>query len=82
MVYVDQILHTYKFRLGTGMKNGINASPSISPTGRSQLVKCPLLLSQMVYFDQILLVRDNFLYFCPFLVWCPVSGVVLDCIDS
>ena len=28
------------------------------------------------------IVCDVFLCFCPFSMWCPVSGVVLDCIDS
>ena len=25
---------------------------------------------------------DILLYFCHFLIWCPVSGVVFDCMDS
>ena len=28
------------------------------------------------------LVCDVFLCFCHFLIWCPESGVVFDCIDS
>ena len=28
------------------------------------------------------LVCDVFLRFCHFLIWCPGSGVVIDCIDS
>ena len=28
------------------------------------------------------LVCGSFLCFCPFPIWCPVSGVVFDCIDS
>ena len=41
MVYFDQILYTYTFKycLNTGMQDGDDASPTISPAGRGQLMK-------------------------------------------
>ena len=46
MVCFDQILHTYTFQhcLDTGMRNGDEASPSISLAGRGQLVKMLIFL--------------------------------------
>ena len=46
MLYCDQILHTYIFYhcLDTGLQNGDEASLSISPAGRGQLVKMLITL--------------------------------------
>ena len=46
MVYCDKILHTYTCLhcLDTGMQNGDESSPSISPAGRGHLVKMLITL--------------------------------------
>ena len=53
MVYLDRILHTYytfQHCLDTGMQNDDQASPSISPAGRGQLVKMLINSSTTWYF--------------------------------
>ena len=56
MVYFDQILHSYTFKhcQDTGMQNGDEASLSISPAVRGQLVKMLITVELRGIFDKIL----------------------------
>ena len=45
-------------------------------------VRCSLLVNCWERAVLLALVCDILLCFCHFPVWCPGSGVVLDCIDS
>ena len=51
MVYFDQILLTYTFKhyLATGMQNGDEALPSISPASIGQLVKMHTSLLALLF---------------------------------
>ena len=45
-------------------------------------VPCSLVVTCWVRADLLVLLYVMFLVFCHFPIWCPMSGVVFDCIDS